>query len=182
MGARAYLTQAAGNHLDAIHYAQTALELLPEDEYYWRGGIALFLGLVQWRNGDLAHAYESIKLSIVSLRKTDDRVFHRAGAAHLGRISLMMGHLNRAHDQYKEALDLVDADYARAGHLSVNFFVGLADLYYEWDDLETANHYVQRGMTLLEHAILSNSAYRLDVAMARLCAAQHDFNTALDWL
>ncbi|HEX6554273.1 MAG TPA: AAA family ATPase, partial [Ktedonobacteraceae bacterium] len=56
---RAAIALALGDVANTMKYARRALDLVPEDDYHWRGSAAGFLGLAYWTSGDLEAAYRS---------------------------------------------------------------------------------------------------------------------------
>lgn len=182
--AYAYLSQAR-HDLDAtIYHAERALELLAKHEQYWRGGAALFLGMAHWTKGNLSNAYAAITESIASLRAADNLYFQIFGTVILAEISVIQGQLRKALGHYQQALQLAQADNVNAAtaQVSVSLYVGLGNLYREWDNLERAHHYIQTGFALRERAILAGSAYSLSITMAHICEAQGNLEEALNWL
>ena len=185
-----YLAQNSGDVQATIDYSERALSLLSEDDHFWRGGCALFLGLAQWASGDLTAAYASMKESVDNQRKSGSHYFETFGIVILGDIQAAQGRLHDAHLHYQQALQLVSVSAVEPGHPHepqgqviqgpVALFVGLAELYREWDDLETAAQYLQFGREVVDRAILPGFAYRLWCSMARHQAAQGEFDLALD--
>jgi len=187
-----YLAQNYGDVQMTIDHSKRALSLLSDDAYFWRGGCALFLGLAQWSSGDLNTAHTSMRESVDNQRKSGSHYFETFGTAIMGDIRAAQGRLHDAYLHYQQALALVSVDAVDPDNRTVPrrkviqgpvaLYVGLAELFREWDDLETAAHYLQFGQEVVGRAILPGSAYRLWCTMARLQVAQGKFDLALDYL
>ncbi|MCA9914960.1 MAG: helix-turn-helix transcriptional regulator, partial [Anaerolineae bacterium] len=187
--AYAYPAQAQGDLQDTINHARRSLTSLSPNDHYWRGTTTLFLGLAQWANGDLTAAHASMKESVDHQRKSCSHYFETFGTAILGDIRAAQGRLHNAHTHYRQALAFVSVEAVELGDQTtpsrqviqgpVALYVGLAELFREWDDLEIAAQYLQFGREVVEHAILPGSAYRLWCTVARLHVAKGAFDLAL---
>jgi LuxR family maltose regulon positive regulatory protein len=170
--ARAYLAQARHNIDETIHYAQRALTLLPQDQHYWRGINALFLGLAQWANSQLDEAYTAIIDSMQSLHEADNLYFQVYATVVLAEIRVLQGNLRQAHDHYHEALQLAQSAGSRSASMSISFYVGLGALYLERNDLEAAKQYINNGAKQLSRALIGFDAYRLKTILAQIHMAE----------
>ncbi|MAS33655.1 MAG: helix-turn-helix transcriptional regulator [Anaerolineaceae bacterium] len=191
--ARAYLALSLGDVPGTVRHAQRALDHLPEDDHYWRGTTALFLGMAHWANGELEPAYKSISLSIASQRKANNHYFQVFGTVILADINIAQGRLRKALSNYERALQLISDPVSvdsegggepniHATQETVNLYVGLGNLYREWGDLETAAQYLSDGQEASERILMPGSEYRLNTAMAQIKAAHGDWDEALEWL
>ncbi len=196
-GARAYMSQGHGDITATIHHAQHALNLLAEEEHYWRGSTAMFLGLAYWAAGDLTAAYQTLLTSTVQLHKAANNHLRVVATVMAADIQAAQGRPHDALATYEQALQLAIAETNRPGspvtaihagqaepvlYGTVNLYVGLGELYREWGDLETAMQHLQRGQALGEQPVSPGSAARLCVALARVKATQGDTDGALDLL
>lgn len=184
--AQAYHALALGDAASAISYAQRALALLPENEHYWHGTTALFLGLAQWARGNLEPAYQSLNASIASQRQAGNQYFQVFGTVMLADIRVAQGRLHAALRHYEQALHLAAAG-ARVADAGtdpaplagpVALYAGFSELYRIRGELDTARTYIEIGQAVLERSILPGSAYRLFCASARIAAAQGDVPAA----
>jgi LuxR family maltose regulon positive regulatory protein len=92
------------------------------------------------------------------------------------------GDLYQALDIYHQALELLEAaaETEHARLISGRIYIGLAELAYQWNDLEGANQHLQTGLKLGE--VEQGSASQIDgyLALARLRQAQGDPDGALE--
>lgn len=196
--ARAYMSQGHGDLPATIHHAQHALHLLAEEEHYWRGSTAMFLGLAQWAAGELAAAHRTMLTSTAQLHKAANNHLQIVATVMLADIAAAQGRLHDALATYEQALQLAMRETKRSDspvatahataqaepllHGTVNLYVGLGELYREWGNLATAMDYLRRGQALGEQPVSPGSGARLSVALARVKAAQGDEGSALDLL
>lgn len=180
--ARAYLAQARHNMSETIVHAQRALTLLGQDQHYWRGLTALFLGLAQWANSELDEAYTAITRSIQSLIAADNLYFQVYATVILAEIRVLQGKLHQAHDHYYEALQITQSAGSRSASMSISYYVGLGALYLEWNDLEIAKQHINSGAKQLARALIGFDAYRLKVVRAQIHMAEGRHDDAMSLL
>jgi LuxR family maltose regulon positive regulatory protein len=89
--ARNYLAQALGDVPGSIKYAQRALDLLPEDDYFGRGRAAVLLGLAQWASGELEEAHRSFTDAMASFQMASNILFATSFTFILADIKIAQG-------------------------------------------------------------------------------------------
>jgi LuxR family transcriptional regulator, maltose regulon positive regulatory protein len=179
---RAYLAGARGDVARSAEEARRARDLVPADDHLWRGAAAALLGLAAWTNGDLEEAYRSFTDGIASLRMTGDIIQSTSGAFILANIRMAQGRLHEAARIYEQSLALVASQAERLPPPVADLYVGMSELCYERNDLETATHYLLKSKDLDELGWISENRHRWYVAMARISAAEGDLDRALDLL
>ena len=180
--ARAYQAGALGDVPGTVKYARRALDLFPEDEYFERAVLAVFLGAAYWTSGDLEAAHRSIADVITGMQTAGDRPF-AIGATYLtGDIRMAQGRLNEAALTYEQSLQLVRDQGEPAPDGTAELYVGLSELNRERDNLEAAAQYLLTSKELREQAGLQGYESPWCVAMARLQEARGDLEGALDLL
>ncbi|MEL7434391.1 MAG: AAA family ATPase [Chloroflexota bacterium] len=180
--ARAYLAQARQDMSATIIFAQRALALLAQDQHYWRGLTALFLGLAQWAMSQLDAAYAAIKDSIQSLMAADNVYFQVYATVVLAEIHVLQGNLRQAHDHYHQALQIAQSAGSRSASMSISYYVGLGALYLEWNDLEAAKQHINSGTKQLSRALIGFDAYRLKTVRAQIHIAEGRHEDAMSLL
>lgn len=191
--ARAYLALSHGDFTTAAQNAERARNLLSEEEYYWRGGAALFLGMAYWGHGYLEAACRRTVESVANLRANGNVPLQVAGTTVLGDVRMIQGRLSEAEGLYEEALDIARSSMNGANvqlaeqstsllQTTADLFVGLSELYRAWGTLDMATKQVLRGKELGKQQILSGSESRLCISMARIKESEGDLQEALNQL
>jgi LuxR family transcriptional regulator, maltose regulon positive regulatory protein len=170
---RTFIALRCGDAPRTIELALQALEQLPEDGAA-RGLVAWNLGIAYLLSGDLAKGSAAL---------TEARVISQAAgnsyAAFMATFELAQlqarqgGHLHQADQSYQQALELVAE---RGGLLAATgpAYVGRGELQYEWNNLDTASHYLQEGIAHCQqtgNAVIMLLGY---IALARVKQAQGD--------
>jgi LuxR family maltose regulon positive regulatory protein len=176
---RAYHAGALGDVPGSVNYARRALDLLAEDDHFWRGGAAALLGLAYWTSGELEAAYRFFADGIASLRMTGDITQSNSGALILADIRTAQGRLREVARIYEQALQLAAGQGGLILPGTADLYVGMSELRYEYDDLAGALRYLLKSKELGAHNGLAENRYRWHVAMARIKEAQGDFGGAL---
>jgi LuxR family maltose regulon positive regulatory protein len=158
------------------------LDLLPEDEAFWRGAAGALLGLAHWTSGDLEEAYQVFAEGVASLRTTGDITLEMIGAFVLANIRTAQGRLRDAARLYERALDQAARQGGPVPPTAADLYVGLSELCHEHNDLDGAAHYLRSSQELGEYGGLPENRYRWYLAMARIEEARGDLDRALDLL
>ncbi len=181
---RAALALYVGNVPDTVTYARQVLDLAPEDDHVLRGAAAALLGLASWTFGDLDAAYRSYHDGMESLKKAGNIADAVNGAITLATILITQGHLREAMSTYERALRLATEQGGPALVVrgAVDLKIGISELYYEQNDLQTAKQLLLRSKELGEFNGMRQNRYRWRVAMARIRQAQGELDETIDLL
>lgn len=168
-------------HLDLTYgeeLAHQALTLLPSHYHYDRCVAAFhgagFLILL----GKLEQANQYLQEALVLSDRADSPVAQPLILSNLGHLATTSGNLQQAKHYYQQACDF-------AQHINVNqnctfsgAVIGLASLYYQWNDLPTASTYLEQGLELVERdEFLDRLIFAYLVAVKMYCT-QHQFDRA----
>ena len=107
--ARAYVAQARGDMAATERHAREALELIPEDDPFYRGIPAVTVGLAQWGRGLLPDAEDSFQEALRSFRAAGNGLFTTMALFALGELQRLQGQLGHAEITYRRALRSRDA-------------------------------------------------------------------------
>ncbi|GAP18872.1 LuxR C-terminal-related transcriptional regulator [Levilinea saccharolytica] len=165
-----------------VKNARRVLELAPEDDYLMLGGAASTLGLTAWASGDLAAAHRMINDGMGNVRRAGYISPAIGNAITLGDIQIAEGRLHEAMITYQRALQWATTPGIPVLRGAADMHVGLSNLYFEHNDLQTALQHLLSSRALGELAGLPQNPYRWCAAMARILAAQGDLDGALDQL
>jgi LuxR family maltose regulon positive regulatory protein len=180
--ARAALALGRGDVPGTVTYARRALELAPQEDHLTRGGAAGFLGLAYWTGGDLEAAHRTYADGMASLQKAGHISDAINGAIALANIRIAQGRLREAMSTYERGLQLATEQGTPLLRGTADMYVGISELYREYDDLDAATQELLRSKDQGEHAGFPQNRYRWRIAMARIRETQGDLEGALDLL
>jgi LuxR family maltose regulon positive regulatory protein len=145
---RAVTSSLLGDAPRTVECAHEALALLPEGETFLRGTVVNTLGTAHEAVGELAAATKAFAQAIDLCQEAGNALVALIATSNLGRVRGMQGQLRASARVYHRALAY--ADSLEQGPVPVvgTSLVGLADLCYEWNDLEKAGQYLDRGLEL----------------------------------
>ena len=176
--ARAYRFLALGNVASAVKYAQQALELTPKDDQARYIQATSLLGIAQYSSGDLEAAEHSLADFHMNLRQTNETVTLIGITFLLADIRVALGRLHAAESIYQQSLLLVTGQGGLVPLGTADLYRGLAELYLERGDLETAAQHLLTSQKLGEQTAVTDWSHRLCVSQARLKEAQGDLDGA----
>lgn len=162
----------------AIKLGQRALGELSESNLPIRSFAVLVVGSAFFLTGDL----DSASRFLAEAR----RIGNAAGNYHVAVLSTFMlaniqadqGKLHLAEETYREALQMATTPTGQYLPVAARAFNGLARVYYEWNDLDAVEHFIQQCANLAQkwgniHALVS-----AHVIQARVKQARGDFKGA----
>lgn len=180
---RCYVACFQNDLPQARAYASQALRALPENDLSgFRAGIFVALGDTYRRNGYWAKAQQSYEQVFdVSYARP-----FRIGAAHvygaLADLELRQGHLRRAADYWQRALEW-KKDRAVWGHLQLPVIgwihIRMAELCYEWNDLEEAWKQLDKGVEQAELGGDVRSLIAASLIAGRMSLSEGDIDSAV---
>lgn len=180
--ARTYNAQSLGDFPGAVKYAELALNLVPEEEPFLRAQTKAILGGTYWANGDLDAACQSMSTWIDSSQQAGNVIFAIASGSGKADILIAQGHLREALKTYQESLQLASAHENEAQRVIAHHHLGLALLYHERCEDESAAQHLQKSLEVGPLSTLRDWPYRRCLAEARLKEAEGDFDAALEHL
>lgn len=164
-----------------MKYARRVLDLALEDDHLRRGAAAAFIGLVNWRHGELETAHRAYGECMANLQRVGFISDAIGCSIALADLRIAQGRLREAMRTYERGLHLAtQGAYFLRG--AADMHVGMSQLYYERDDLIAATQHLLRSKELGDLAGLPQNPYRWCVAMAHIRMVEGDLNGALDLL
>ena len=180
--ARTYNAQSVGDFPAAVKYAELAIKLAPEEDHFMRAQTTAILGGTYWANGDLEAACKSMSDWIDNARKAGNFFFAIASASGKADILTAQGHLREALKTYQGSLQLASELEAESQRIIAHHHLGLALLYHEMRDDESALQHFHMSLELGQQSVLRDWSYRKYLAQARLKESEGDLNSALGLL
>ncbi len=172
--AAAYVAQARGDMEATVEHARRALELLPEDDPFYRGIPAVTVGLAQWAVGSLAEAEASFDDAVRSFSAAGNALFVAMALYGLGELQRLRG---RMHDAEATLRGAERSPGARGEHRA-RILRGLAEVLIERGELEEAERHLQESG---RHAP-GGPDHRLSLAWADLHDARGEAADVHSWL
>ncbi len=179
---RAAFSLFQGEVASTMAYARKGLELARDEDHFMRGAASSLLGLACWTDGDLATAYQMFSQGMAYLEKDGFISDVIGGCVTLADIQLTEGHLGEAMRIYERGLQLATKQGAPTLRGAADMHVGMSGLFYERNDLNTAEQHLLKSKALGELNELLKNPYRWRVAMSRIREAQGQLEDALTLL
>ena len=176
---RAGYALARGDLAATATHARRALDLALEDEHLTRGGATALLGLAAWATGDLEAAHQTYAQGMADVRRSGHISGVVGSAINLADIRVAQGRLREAMRTYEQALQLATDQGGAVLRGAADLYVGMSELYHEWNDLDAATQALQRSRELGEHMGFPQNPYRWRAATARINEATGDLDGAL---
>ena len=175
----AYNAQVQGNLATAVKYAEQAIQLIPENDFYRRSQAAITLECTHWASGNLEAAIRALGDWMESMTQLGNHVFVVASAFGVADLLVGLGRLSEAERAYQDALQLAAQHGPEAEHITAHHHLGLSMIYRQRGDDTLAAHHLKRAAELGLQTTLADWLYRWHVAQAQLKEAAGDLETAL---
>ena len=179
---RSALAMARGDLPATVRYARRTLDRALADDHGVRAGASGFLGLAFWTSGDLEAGHSAWAECAAGLRRSGQIADIFGCAIGMADIRLVQGRLGEAMRTYEQALRRASEQDGPVLRGTADMYVGMSEVYREYDDLQAATQQLLRSQELGEHLGLPQNRYRWRVAMARIRQAEGDPAGALDLL
>ncbi len=181
---RAFMARWQGDLQSSLTFSQQAFEHLPEERHALHTFLALNLGNVYRALGNLSKAQAYFE-DVVTINQQTDCNYYGALTAlvNLADIQIQTGHLHKGEFFLRQAIQL-GTDWGGGQPLpaTADAFVGLGSLLYEWNRLDEAAGYVNRGIELAQQASDAFVVIHGCVALSLVKHAQGDIDTAAQLL
>jgi len=133
---------------EAIRLAKLALNLLPEEDYFFRQVAAWNLSALLFISGDTvegAHTLEEVaRVSLAS----DNLLVAIIALCRLGAYRYQQGDLSLAKDLFERAIEIQPAHQSQPVPAACEAMLGLGRVYWERAEFDTASRYLQEGLQL----------------------------------
>lgn len=173
---RANIALYTGDLAAGAAYGEQVLALLPESEVIARTTARLHVARGSRVTGDVRLTSERRALAAVGpIRASGNLLATLSAIVNVARLQTLQGRLRAASATYQELVLLAGGpDKIRSLHGGLPYFVGLGELYYEWNELDEAGEFLSQAMASglgtktidAEYVVLGH------LALARLQQAQ----------
>jgi LuxR family maltose regulon positive regulatory protein len=141
--AQAYLARSINDNEGVVRASQLALALLPESDLVSGSNLYMNLGLVFWHEGKLAEAEQVLNEALERSKLCGNVNAQLTSEIFLARTLASRGALHEAERRF---LAIIRAE-VRVPIVAI-VYIDLCTLYYEWDELEKAEVYLQEGLEI----------------------------------
>lgn len=132
-----------------VEHARQARMLLPPGDSFLRGAVAVSLGYIYDDvSGDMAAATQAFDEALTLGHASGNHALTLMAMCQLGEIHTQRGRLHDALLTYQQTLRLAEERGARQFFAVSRVRWGMALLYYEWNDLETATAHLNESIRI----------------------------------
>ena len=147
---RAHITAVWGNPSSTVASAHQALDHLSEDSLYLRSLSAFNLGMACWIQDDVLVAEQAFTQAHVLAQASENRYVALLATCSLAQMQMIRGQRRLAAKTGRQAVNIASQEQTKAFPAAAYAYIGMGQHYYEWNDLETATWYIQKGIVLSE--------------------------------
>ncbi|HEX2621294.1 MAG TPA: LuxR C-terminal-related transcriptional regulator, partial [Phototrophicaceae bacterium] len=173
---RAVLALSQHDVTTIIDQSRRALEYLHPDNLPVRTATVWKLGYAYQLQGDRVAAIHAYSEAVSTARESGNLIIAVSAAIGLGNIQESENQLYQAAETYRDALKL-------AGDPSLPIiceaYLGLARIFYQWNDLDAAQQYLQQSAQLSRQLQNTDRFAAAEIFLARLKLARGDVNDAV---
>ncbi|MEJ2748788.1 MAG: LuxR C-terminal-related transcriptional regulator, partial [Anaerolineae bacterium] len=166
----------AGDTTRAIRLAEEGLAHLPEGKMALRARAYSALSIAHWMEGDAEKARQAYKHCMRLAQASGNGSLAAHAAMMMAMSQVDYGQLHQAAQTYQSIIDMGQQMDQKPFFPAGQGHIGLAGIYLEWHDLDTAVTHLQQGMTLCRQGGLGLSLG--NTVKARLLQAQGEFPAA----
>jgi LuxR family transcriptional regulator, maltose regulon positive regulatory protein len=143
---RTLLAVLHGDAERAITFGRRTLAEVGEGEWLLRSHANGYLGVAEWLRGQLAEAERALSSSIAQGRAAGQPTMTAWGYQDLGQVQRAQGRLDTAAGTYRQALEVAAATSRTDLPAAGIGYVGLAEVAYQRNELDTALRHVGEGI------------------------------------
>jgi LuxR family maltose regulon positive regulatory protein len=169
---RAILAAIQGDIEESLRQSNLAMELLPEEEQFFRSAISRVLANVTYASsGDIPKSIQVFEENIRRCRASGNITIAGALMSELGELRTIQGRLHEAKAVYEQALEQTVDSTGTPMPVAGLAMIGLGNLLREWNELEAAEMRLNEGIELVRNlgVIGTLDGY---IALARVKQAQ----------
>jgi LuxR family maltose regulon positive regulatory protein len=159
------------DYREVIAQSRRALEYLHPDNLPFRTSTAWKLGTAYQHQGDRAAASRAYREAISTSQASGNTFFAILATIGLGQVQEAGNQLSLASETYRRVLQLA-GDLPR--QITCDAYLGLARIFYEWNDLDTAQQHGQQSVQLGRLVDSTDQFVSCGVFLARLKLVRGD--------
>ena len=149
---RAFLAAIQGDIGENLKQSNLALELLPEEEQFFRSAISRVLANVTYASsGDIPSSIQMFRENIRRCHAAGNITIAGALMSELGELRMIQGRLREAKKTYEQAIEqTVDAGGTRMPVAGLAM-IGMGNLLREWNELKSGETLLTEGIELVRN-------------------------------
>lgn len=175
---RALLTARQGCLTEAAHLARQGLTWLSNEQPVWRTVCLGVMGEAVRQAGQVAMARAYYQETLSLCDATRNRSGRRVALYSLGEVCGEAGELRQAATFFRQVVEQADEDISDLGKA----LAGLAEISYEWNDLEQAEEEAQKALDLGRQLADEPLEVRAALLLARIAHARGEIHQAQERL
>ncbi|MGE5224516.1 MAG: tetratricopeptide repeat protein [Omnitrophica WOR_2 bacterium] len=175
---RAYLAMNQHRYREAIQLSHLARELLGDSETRWRSFASLILAGAYRFTNDWAAAGQIYQEAYDLSQSVGDHVNALTTLSMWGEVLEAQGRLRHSVEQFERVRQLAQEYAIPNAPVTGYALVGLARVWYEWDDLQASLSFVQEGIQRGIKGDIRDILLRGYLALAQIRQTQYDFEGA----
>ncbi len=179
---RALLASFRGDVPTIIQFSRRALEVLPGEEAIWRGFVALALGTAHTFRGELAHARQAYSAAVAAGEAAGHTHLVLNATIRLALNQWHQGRLRQAGEICRQGLQLVEESGFSHSAAAGALYALWGQVLCEWNDLDNAMQYVQRGLEVSERGVSAGGLGFSYLALVRVLFAERRLAAAEDMI
>jgi LuxR family maltose regulon positive regulatory protein len=179
---RAYVVGARADLPGAIQLSHQALERLPQDNLVLRSIIATNLGTAYLIQGNVTAATKAFEEAETLGTEAGNIFTALISRDHLAGLQIEQGHLQQAANLYRKAIRQAADPRGHPLPFAGIYYVELAEVLREWNDLEGATQQLRQGFELAQQGPFENVWLIGYIIWARVLQAEGDGPGALQMI
>ena len=166
----------------AINLFQRALEHVAAENRFLRGCVAQSLGAAYSWQGRVVDATQAFAEASIINRRTGNLQVSLNAQWNLGRLHQEQAHLHRAEEIYRQGIaSFTQEPVTQQQRLLPEYgrlHIGLAEILYEWNEIDAALEQVETGLALSQSSQQSSTQVTGHIMLARIRLQQGDTEAA----
>jgi LuxR family maltose regulon positive regulatory protein len=148
---RSEIARLQGDIPNCVALAKKALNYLPQEALGWRAAVTIALGRALRDQGKLADALSIYESAVTLSKRAGNRFTATLSLGLMANIHIDAGELRLAAQCCQEAIRYAGGNEheAAAPYAAISYHL-LAEIFYEWNDLEQAQRYGEEGIRLCQ--------------------------------
>lgn len=174
--ARATLAQTQAQIDVTLMQARRALEYLHPNNLPYRSTATRMVGFAHYWQGELEEAHRAYEEALSLARMAGDTPSAVLASIRLGQFQVDQNQIYLALDTFTHALNLLGEDL---NSNAVVAYLGLSQIYYQWNDLETAEQFAEQSLKLArQYDQIVDRVIMSELHLGLVKLARKDFSAA----